>query len=57
MADKKKDRAYAVFIGVMIILLMLCIALFVYGSMTNRLPRPAIPGAGRFALGAALRHG
>ncbi len=57
MADKKKDRGFAVFIGVLLVLLMLCIALFVYGSMTNGLPRPTIPGAGRFALGTTLYHG
>ncbi len=57
MADKKSNRGYAIFMGVMIVLLMLCIALFVYGSMTNGIPRPVLPGTGHFALGTMHPHG
>ena len=57
MAGKKKSRGFAVFITVMIILLIGCIALFVYGSMTNGLPQPRLPGMNVFAQGRYLRHG
>lgn len=57
MAGKKKSRGFAVFITVMIILLIGCIALFVYGSMTNGIPQPRLPGKGIFALGRMLTHG
>ena len=57
MAGKKKSRGFAVFITVMIILLIGCIALFVYGSMTNGLPQPSLPGKGVFALRTILSHG
>lgn len=57
MANRKGSRRFALFISVMVILLILCIALFIYGSMTNGIPRPSIPGAGRFALGTTLSHG
>ena len=54
---RSKPSAYAVFITIMIILLILCIALFVYGSMTNRIPQPVLPGKGLFALRTMLYHG
>lgn len=58
MAEKKrKNHGFALFITVLVILLMLCIALFVYGSMNNRLPQPTLPGKGFFALGTMLHHG
>lgn len=58
MADRKRgDRAFAMFITVLVILLMLSIALFVYGSMTNGLPQPHLPGRGLFALGMIPHHG
>lgn len=57
MAGKKKSRGFAVFITVLVILLIGCIALFVYGSMTNGIPQPRLPGKGIFALGTMLPHG
>lgn len=57
MAGKKKSRGFAVFITVMVILLIGCIVLFVYGSMTNGIPQPRLPGKGVFALGTMLPHG
>lgn len=57
MADKKRgDRAFAIFITVLVILLMLAIALFVYGSMTNDLPKPHLPWQGLPALGTMVHH-
>ena len=58
MTDRKKgSRAYAVFIAVLVILLFLAVALFIYGSVTNGLPPPQLPGKGHLALGTTLRHG
>ncbi len=58
MADRKRgSRAYAMFITALVILLILAIALFVYGSMTNGLPQPHLPGRGLFALGTIPHHG
>ncbi len=57
MADKRSSRGYAIYMGVLIVLLMLCIALFIYGSVTNGIPRPTLPGAGHFALGTMRPHG
>jgi len=57
MAGKKKSRGFAVFITVLVILLIGCIALFVYGSMTNGLPQPRLPGKGVFALRTIVHHG
>lgn len=58
MADRKRsDRAFAVFITVLVILLILSIALFVYGSMTNGLPQPRLPGQHPFAWGTMPHHG
>lgn len=58
MAPKhRKPSAYAVFITVLVILLILCMALFIYGSMTNGIPQPRLPGKGVFALGTIMYHG
>ena len=58
MADRKRhNRSFAIFITVLVILLILAIALFVYGSMTNGIPQPKLPGKGIFALGTTPRHG
>lgn len=58
MADRKRgSRAFTLFITILVILLMLSIALFVYGCMTNGLPQPQLPGRGIFALGTMLHHG
>ena len=52
MAAKKPAKdGFAVLITVLVILLMLAIALFIYGSMTNGIPQPKLPGKGIFALG------
>ena len=56
-AKKPASRAYPIFITVLVILLMLAIALFVYGSMTNGIPQPKLPGKGIFALGTMWLHG
>ncbi len=57
MDSRKGNRAFAIFIAVLVILLVLAVALFVYASMTNGLPQPHLPGRGVFALGAMLHHG
>lgn len=58
MAGKKRsDRAFAVFITVLVILLILAMALFVYGSMTNGLPKPHLPGQHPLAWGTMPHHG
>lgn len=58
MADKRrKPSAFAIFIGILVVLLMLAIALFVYGSMTNGIPRPVLPGRSVFALRTIMYHG
>lgn len=53
----RKPSTYHVFIIVLVVLLLLAIALFVYGSATNGVIRPQLPGKGLFALGTSLRHG
>lgn len=53
---KRATRAFAIYITVLVILLVLAIALFVYGSMTNGLPQPELPGSRWFAAGAVLHH-
>lgn len=58
MARKhRKPSAYHIFITVLAVLLILAIALFVYGSATHGLIRPQLPGRGVFALGTSLLHG
>ena len=58
MAGKqKKSRGYALLMTVLVILLILAIALFVYGSMNNGVPQPRLPGMNVFAQGMMLRHG
>ena len=58
MAGKRgRPTGYAIFMTVLVILLILAIALFVYGSMTNGIPQPRLPGKGIFALGTMLPHG
>ena len=52
-----KPSAYHVFIAVLVVLLILAVALFVYGSATNGVIRPQLPGKGLFALGTILHHG
>lgn len=52
----RKPSAYHVFIAVLTVLLILAIALFVYGSATNGVIRPQLPGKDAFALGTSLRH-
>lgn len=56
-AKQKKSRGYTIFMAVMIVLLILAIALFVYGSMHNGIIQPRLPGKGFFAWGATLLHG
>ena len=53
----RKPSAYHVFIAVLVVLLLLAVALFVYGSVTNGVIRPQLPGKGLFALGTILHHG
>ena len=53
----RKPSAYHVFIAVLVVLLILAVALFVYGSATNGVIRPQLPGKGLFALGTSLHHG
>lgn len=58
MARKqKKSRSFALFITVLVILLILAVALFVYGSMNNGIPQPRLPGMNVFALGTMPHHG
>ena len=53
----RKPSGYHIFIAVLVVLLLLAVALFVYGSATNGVIRPQLPGRGIFALGTILRHG
>ena len=55
--QERKPSAYSVFIAVLTVLLILAIALFIYGSATNGIPQPHLPGKGVFALGTIIRHG
>lgn len=58
MADKRRrPTAYSIFIGVLVILLILSIALFIYGSANNGVARPVLPGKGVFALWTTMHHG
>jgi len=58
MARKpSKPSAYSIFIAVLVVLLILAVALFIYGSANNGLPTPVLPGQGHFALGTIMRHG
>ena len=58
MARKhRKPSAYSIFIAVLAVLLIGAIALFIYGSATNGLPKPTLPGQGHFALGTIMHHG
>ena len=57
MADKKSGWAYRIWLAALVILLLLAIALFIYGSMTNGIPKPRLPGKGVFALGTTYLHG
>lgn len=58
MSDKKRsDRRFALLITVLTILLLLAVWLFVYGSATNGLPRPQLPGRELSACGAVRCHG
>ena len=58
MAGKlRKITGYHVFIAVLIVLLLLAVALFIYGSVSNGMIRPSVPGKGIFALGTILLHG
>ena len=54
----RPDRGYRIFIAVLVILLLCCIALFIYGSATNGVQTPRLPGKGIFALDAwgTMRH-
>ena len=54
---QKKSRGFSIFITMMVILLILAIALFIYGSMTNGLVQPRLPGKGVFGLGIMSNHG
>lgn len=54
---QRKSRAFSVFMSVLIILLILCIALFIYASATNGVIQPRLPGKGIFALRTILQHG
>ena len=56
-AKKSGDRWYRVYLGVLFILLLLAVVLFIYGSVTNRMPQPKLPGKGVFALRTMLLHG
>lgn len=58
MAGKqRKSLAYPIFITVMVILLILAVALFIYGSTNNGIVQPRLPGRGVFGLRAMLHHG
>ena len=56
-ARKSPDRGYRIFLTVLIILLGLAVALFIYGSATNGISQPRLPGKGVFAMRAMLHHG
>lgn len=49
-------RGYRIFIAILVVLLIGCIALFVYGTMHNGIPQPQLPGEGLFAR-AGGAHG
>jgi hypothetical protein len=54
---RRKPSAYSIFIAVLAVLLIFAIALFIYGSATNGIPQPRLPGKGVFALGTIICHG
>lgn len=53
----RKPSGYHIFIAVLTVLLILAIALFIYGSATNGVIRPHLPGKDSFAQGINLPHG
>ena len=53
----RKPSGYNILITVLVVLLIGAIALFIYGSATNGLPQPTLPGKGHFALGMIIHHG
>ena len=53
----RKPSAYSIFIAVLVVLLLGAIALFIYGSATNNLPQPVLPGKRPFALGMIMLYG
>ena len=53
----RKPSGYHIFIAVLTVLLMLAVALFIYGSVTNGMIRPQLPGKGAFALGTSPSYG
>ena len=58
MAGKqRKSKGFAILIAILTLLLIGAVALFVYGSMTNTLPMPQLPGKGIFAQRMLLQHG
>ena len=54
---RRKPSAYSIFIAVLAVLLIFAIALFIYGSATNGIPQPCLPGKHAFALGTIICHG
>lgn len=58
MAGKhRKPSAFSIYIAVLVVLLIFAIALFIYGSTTNVLPQPVLPGKRPFALGMIMLYG
>ncbi len=56
MKDRKDSRRFALFIAVLAVLLAMAVWLFGYGSMTNGLPQPSLPG-GRPSAQGTVHHG
>ena len=55
--NKRRSRGFAIYIAVLVVLLILAVALFIYGSVTNGVTRPQLPGQFLFAHGTMLYHG
>lgn len=55
---KRRSRGFTIYMTVLVILLIGFIALFVYGSATNGVQTPRLPGKGIFAMDAMrlMRH-
>ena len=58
MAGKhRKPSPFSIYIAVLEVLQVFAIALFIYGSATNGLPQPVLPGKRPFALGMIMLYG
>ena len=55
--NKRRSRGFAIYIAVLVVLLILAVALFIYGCATNGVTRPQLPGQSLLSHGTMLHHG